>query len=63
MRYTQDCLRESFPVYDPADVHFAAWLQGDFVARAAWLSMNSMLRASLQAAALALLNSGKSSEE
>ncbi|WP_155687554.1 hypothetical protein [Burkholderia cepacia] len=51
MKYTQAELRREFPVYDPLDPRFAAWLVADSVARLAWISMKSAVSKATAAAA------------
>ncbi|WP_321917796.1 hypothetical protein [Burkholderia cepacia] len=43
MKYTQAELRREFPIYDPLDPRFAAWLVADTVARLAWIGMKSVI--------------------
>lgn len=50
MKYTQAELRREFPVYDPLDPRFAAWLVADTAARLSWLGMREAVARAARAA-------------
>lgn len=50
MSYTQAELRREFPVYDPVEPRFAAWLVADMAARLAWLGMRELVARATRAA-------------